>query len=113
MHTRSDIQKESEIFKALGHPRRLAMVKALAAGEMCVCELRSLVDADMSTVSKHLAVLKAAGVVDFEKRGSNVYYRLVLTCLIPVFECLGGSGGCGCGCATDCGCAPDKSGRTE
>ena len=46
------------VIKAMGHPSRLAMVEALADGELCVCELQKLVGSDMSTVSKHLSVLK-------------------------------------------------------
>ena len=52
----------AEIFKALGHPARLTMVTALGTEERCVCDLQELVGSDMSTVSKHLAVLRAVGV---------------------------------------------------
>lgn len=62
--------------KALGHPSRLFMVESLAGGERCVCELRELVDLDLSTVSKHLALLREAGLVADERRGNRIYYRL-------------------------------------
>ena len=71
-----------------------AVFKALAGGERCVCELRTLVGADMSTVSKHLTVLKNAGVVEADRRGNNIYYRLVLTCLSGVFTCLDADSRC-------------------
>ena len=65
------IAAQAKIFKALGHPSRLLMVDALLDGEKCVCDLQALVGDDMSTVSKHLAVLREAGVVTDEKRGNG------------------------------------------
>lgn len=52
-----------------------------------MCELTEMVGADMSTVSKHLAVLKGAGIVTDDKRGSQVYYGLRLACVLGFFEC--------------------------
>ncbi len=57
-------------------------------GEQCVCELTELVGADMSTVSKHLSIMKAAGLVEVEKRGLNVFYRLRCNCLGDFFRCV-------------------------
>lgn len=82
------IEAQAGVFKALGHPARLRMVRALGGGEMCVCELRDLVDLDMSTVSKHLAVLKAAGVLAGEKRGNWMFYRVALACVPGFLSCL-------------------------
>ena len=81
------IGAQAKIFKALGHPSRLLMVDALRGGEKCVCELRELVGDDMSTVSRHLAVLREAGVVTSEKRGTSIYYALKLSCLGSFLEC--------------------------
>ncbi|MEF2144150.1 MAG: metalloregulator ArsR/SmtB family transcription factor [Desulfovibrionaceae bacterium] len=83
------IEYQSRVFKALGHPARLSMVHALCGGERCVCDLRDLVDLDMSTVSKHLSVLREAGVVLAEKRGNWNYYRLALPCVPGFLHCLG------------------------
>ena len=83
------LAEQAKIFKALGHPSRLLMVDALRGGELCVCELQKLVGDDMSTVSKHLAVLKDAGVVASDKRGTNTYYRLALCCLDTFLHCTG------------------------
>lgn len=83
------IAEQAAIFKALGHPTRLLMVDALRTGEKCVCELRELVGDDMSTVSNHLSVLKAAGVVLVERRGKNMYYSLALCCLEAFLSCTG------------------------
>ena len=80
-------QARAEIAKALAHPSRLLMLDALAEEEMCVCELTELVGADQSTVSKHLAVLRHAGIVDVRKDGVMTYYSLRI-------QCLGGFWGC-------------------
>lgn len=85
--SRHYLAEQAKIFKALGHPSRLLMVDALRDGEKCVCELQALVGDDMSTVSRHLAVLRNAGVVASEKRGTNIYYRLALPCLESFLTC--------------------------
>jgi ArsR family transcriptional regulator len=74
--------------KALAHPTRLFIVDELARGERCVCDLRDMVGADISTVSKHLGLLKAAGVVSNDKRGQQVFYRLRTPCVLNFFECV-------------------------
>ena len=89
MKTWTGISEQAKIFKALGHPSRLLMVDALRDGEKCVCDLQALVGDDMSTVSKHLSVLREAGVVFTEKRGTNIYYRLALCCLDTFLSCTG------------------------
>jgi len=76
------VEAKANVFKALGHPTRLWMAERLAEGELCVCELLADVDVDFSTISKHLAILKQAGVVASEKRGKQVYYRLK----VPLFN---------------------------
>ena len=81
-------EARAEIIKALAHPTRLFIVEALSRGERCVCELREGVGADFSTVSKHLSVLKNAGIVEDEKRGLQVYYRLRCPCILNFFGCI-------------------------
>ena len=78
----------ARIIKALAHPTRLFLVDELSRGERCVCELTEMVGADMSTVSKHLAVLKASGIVEDEKRGSQVFYTLRCPCVLNFFTCV-------------------------
>jgi len=80
--------EKSRILKALAHPSRLIMIDALTKGELCVCELRELVGSDISTVSKHLLVLKNAGIVTDRKEGLNVYYKLIACCLPNFLECI-------------------------
>jgi DNA-binding transcriptional ArsR family regulator len=81
-------ERRSEIIKALAHPSRLLIADVLSGGERCVCELTDLVGADISTVSKHLSLMKAAGIVQTEKRGQNVFYRIVCPCLNDFFTCV-------------------------
>jgi ArsR family transcriptional regulator len=47
-----------------------------------------MVGADMSTVSRHLAILKGVGIVEDDKRGAQVYYRLRVQCVLNFFECV-------------------------
>ena len=82
------LARRAMILKALAHPSRLMMVEAMEKGEKCVCELQALVGADMSTVSKHLAVLKRAGLVAAEKRGLQVFYTLLSPCVMNFFACV-------------------------
>jgi ArsR family transcriptional regulator len=80
--------KRSAVIKALAHPSRLLIAEALMAGELCVCDLKDLVGADMSTVSKHLTLMREAGVLVCEKRGLNIYYRLACDCLGDFLRCV-------------------------
>jgi DNA-binding transcriptional ArsR family regulator len=76
------------VFKALAHPGRLLMLEELSRGERCVCELAALVGSKMPTVSRHLSQLKNAGIVEDEKRGSQVFYRLATPCVMDFFRCV-------------------------
>jgi len=79
----------AKIVKALAHPTRLFIVDQLAQrGEWCVCKLAEAIGADMSTVSRHLVILKNAGIVRDEKRGALVYYRLGPHCVLDFFGCV-------------------------
>jgi ArsR family transcriptional regulator len=84
----ADYKRRAQVLKALGHPSRLAMVESLLEGEKCVCELQELVGSDMSTVSKHLSVLRNAGLVADRKEGLKVYYSLRMPCVARFFECV-------------------------
>ncbi len=86
--SKSKAMVRAQVIKSLAHPARVQMVDALADGELCVCDLRDIVGLDFSTVSKHLALLKTAGVVDVEKRGLNQFYRLKCQCLSDFFCCV-------------------------
>lgn len=81
-------EARAQVFKALAHPSRLLIVDELMRAEHCVCDLTSLVGSDMSTVSKHLSVLKAAGVVQDERRGAQIWYRLRMKCVTKFVGCI-------------------------
>ncbi len=82
-------EKQSEIFKALGHPTRLLLAHQLKDGEKCVCELNEFVNIEQPTLSRHLKVLKDAGVFKSRKIGMQVFYSLRVPCLFNnVLECL-------------------------
>lgn len=82
-------ESRAHIIKAMAHPTRLFIVDELAkSGERCVCELTEMIGADMSTVSRHLAILKGAGIVEDDKRGAQVYYRLRVQCVLDFFDCV-------------------------
>ncbi|HOD48915.1 MAG TPA: metalloregulator ArsR/SmtB family transcription factor [Candidatus Hydrogenedentes bacterium] len=88
--TQARYEARAKVIKAMAHPTRLFMVDQLAKGEKCVCELTEMVGADISTVSKHLSLLKNAGIVQDEKRGLMVFYALRTPCVLKVFACIEG-----------------------
>ncbi len=81
-------EARAKIAKALAHPSRLLILDMLLEKERCVCELTEAVGADQSTVSKHLAVLKAAGLVEDRREGAWMYYRLRCRCIQGFFSCI-------------------------
>ena len=71
-------QDLAEVFKALADPTRVAIVNRLASGEeCCVCDLTDTFEISQPTVSHHLRILRDAGLVESERRGTWAYYRLV------------------------------------
>lgn len=67
------------LLKALADPVRLRLVSLIAShegGEACVCELTGVFDLTAPTISHHLKVLREAGLLDAERRGTWIYYRL-------------------------------------
>lgn len=86
-----DLRARASVFKALGHPARLAIVDRLAAGECCVCELLEMAGLPKlsgPTLSQHLLVLKNAGVIADDKRGQRVFYRLAMPCVAKISICV-------------------------
>ena len=81
-------ETKANIIKALAHPTRLFIVDELSRGERCVCELTEMVGADTSTVSKHLSVLRNAGIVLDDKRGVQIFYKLRVPCILDFFGCV-------------------------
>lgn len=85
---RKRLEARARVIKAMAHPTRLFLVEELSRQERCVCDLTEMVGADISTVSKHLAVLRDVGIVADEKRGVQVFYSLKLPCVLGFFSCV-------------------------
>ncbi|WP_146438484.1 ArsR/SmtB family transcription factor [Crateriforma conspicua] len=86
--TRKQYEARAKIAKALAHPSRLLILDLLQERERCVGELTEAVEADQSTVSKHLAVLRDVGLVEVRKEGASSYYRVACDCLGGFFACM-------------------------
>jgi DNA-binding transcriptional ArsR family regulator len=82
------LDARAKVLKAMAHPSRLFILEELEKGERCVCDLTEMIGADVSTVSKHLSVLKQAGIVIDDKRGNQVFYQLRLPCILNFFDCV-------------------------
>jgi len=77
----------ADILKALAHPVRVLIVSALTESDQCVCKLNELADIDQSNISRHLAMLKKAGIVSDRRDGMRVFYHLETPCIMKAFEC--------------------------
>jgi len=87
----NDLQRyeaRAKIAKALAHPSRLMLVDLCKHEEVCVNDLAEAVGADQSTVSRHLSILKEAGIVSHRKEGTMNLYRVTCGCLDGFFSCL-------------------------
>jgi len=85
-----DYRIRAGVANALANANRLMILDALARGEMCVCEIVEMLGCDQSTVSKHLALLKNAGLVEDRREGQWAHYRLTCPCLSGFFRCIEG-----------------------
>jgi ArsR family transcriptional regulator len=82
------LKARAGVLKAMAHPTRLYIIEELEKEERCVCDLTEQIGADVSTVSKHLSVLKQAGIVVDDKRGNQVFYKLRVPCILNFFGCV-------------------------
>ena len=86
-----DIEKEylesAEIFKALAHPTRLFIIHTVKDKKLSVKELTELVGIDISTMSKHLDILKKHKIIKGEKVKNFIYYRLAIPCVLDFMSC--------------------------
>ena len=78
----------AEILKAMAHPSRLKMLDALREGERCVGDLQELVGSDLSTVSRHLSVMRSAGLLSSRREGNQIFYELRVPCVMKTFACI-------------------------
>lgn len=81
---------QASVIKAMAHPTRLLILNSLKKREICVCDLRDLAGGDISTVSKHLLVLRNAGLVASRREGTRLLYRLTCPCVLDFTACIGG-----------------------
>jgi ArsR family transcriptional regulator len=88
MAKQNDIfRRQARVLKALANESRLKIVDRLSKGECSVGELTDLVGSDRTTISKHLAVLRAHGIVYDRREGNVVYYTLLTPCVMNFFAC--------------------------
>ena len=85
---RPRVEARAKILKAMAHPSRLLMIEELQKQERCVNELTEMIGTDTSTVSKHLSVLKNAGLVADDRRANCIYYRLRCPCILDFMGCV-------------------------
>ncbi len=82
------LENKVNILKALAHTTRLFIVEELNKKELCVNEITDMVGVDISTISKHLSVLKNAKIIKDKKVGNCVYYSLIAPCILDMFDCI-------------------------
>lgn len=87
MRTRDEYRQQARVLKAMANESRLLIIERLKEGECSAGELVSLVGTDASTVSKHLSVLRAHGIVEDRRVGTTVYYRLLTPCVLNFLAC--------------------------
>ena len=81
--------ERAAILKALAHPTRLIMIETMReSGEICVQDLVEMVGGDQSTISKHLALLKQAGLVEDRKEGQRSFYRMARESIVELLDCV-------------------------
>lgn len=80
-------QGEAGIFKALSHPTRLFILHTLKEQTCSVSELAEMAEIDISTMSKHLDLLKRYNIVNAKKHRNTVYYQLTIPCLFDFMQC--------------------------
>jgi len=70
------VEKRAEILKAIAQPTRLKILELLRDGERCVCEMLPVLKEEQANISKHLSLLRQAGIVDARKEGVWSYYKI-------------------------------------
>lgn len=85
---RANAAGRAAVVKAMAHPTRLLVMESLMAGERCVNDLTDLAGCDITTLSKHLALMRRSGLLACEKRGLQVFYRIACPCFAEFFRCI-------------------------
>ena len=86
--TFDEAEIRAKIIKAMSHPVRLMIIDLLKTGEHSFSQIFDLFKLDKSTVSKHLLVLKEAGILSSRKDGIDMIYRLDVPCILDFFGCV-------------------------
>jgi ArsR family transcriptional regulator len=81
--------RKAEILKALGHPIRVSILEILRRGEECVCRIYPRLESSQPNTSKHLAVLKQAGILDSRQEGTMTFYWVTDTRVYEILELVG------------------------
>ena len=84
----SSYQDHADIYKALSHPTRLFIIHEIANNKRSVSELAKQMEIDISTMSKHLEILKRYKIISGEKESNQVFYKLKFSCVLKFFTCI-------------------------
>lgn len=85
---RSEYQSEVGILKLLANEARLMMIDRLSKGDCSTQELIQMVGVDQSTVSRHLALLRSSGLIQYRREGSTMFYSLLVPCIRKFLTCI-------------------------
>lgn len=81
------LRRRARVIQALAHPTRLHIAELLRGGAVCVCELAARTSVERPNLSRHLAVMRAAGVVQFRREGTKALYSLRAPCVLGILDC--------------------------
>ena len=82
------LDKQASVLKAISHPIRIAIAEFLKDGEQCVCDIAEFIGAERSNISRHLAVMVNAGVLEYRRDGLKVIYKLRCPCVLEFLSCV-------------------------
>lgn len=84
---RHRLEAQAGIMRALAHPSRLMILERLSSGRSSVGELSEMVGCHMSTISRHLSIMKNADVIACDKEGPTIFYNLRIRCALQLIRC--------------------------
>ena len=82
------LEKQASVLKAISHPVRIAVADFLKDGEQCVCDIAEFVGSERSNISKHLAIMVNAGILEYRREGLKVIYKLRCPCVLDFLSCI-------------------------
>ncbi len=82
----STFEQPAQLFSALSHPVRLAMLEVLRGGEACVCHIQAVLGIRQSYASQHLNILRQSGLLNSRKDGTRVYYELTSEGMLGIID---------------------------